>query len=119
MRWHQKSALLPAECSVRPAPFYNEGPSRGKITHLLAAVGTPSSLKGRFATYEIHLTASDQLDALVQHLQQNGFANACPSLDTATRISVPGVTDVDLGRMLDALIKAQDELDLHEMTIHE
>ena len=87
------------------------------LRHSLA-VGTPASLKSRFATYEIHLAASHVARTL-GYLQVNGFKGAHQSLDTLTRISVPGVREDDLGGLLDALARAQEELGLEELTIHE
>ncbi|ORX35007.1 hypothetical protein BD324DRAFT_633591 [Kockovaella imperatae] len=91
----------------------------GIIASKMLAVGTPASLKSRFATYEIHLTSSDHLQDLVSRLQSEGFENTHQSRDTATRVSVPGVTDKDLGGLLDALVVAKQDLGLEEMTIHE
>jgi ABC-type multidrug transport system ATPase subunit len=78
----------------------------GIIASKMLAVGTPASLKSRFATYEIHLSADH-------------FPSAHISMDTLTRISVSGVKEDDLPRLLDVLAGAKSELGLEQVTIQE
>lgn len=79
------------------------------------AVGTPQSLKSRFATYEIHLTA-DLVQPTLATLHANGYPRATASADALTRISVPGITDNDLGKLLELLerIDGKEAMTLHE-----
>ncbi|ORY26511.1 hypothetical protein BCR39DRAFT_541062 [Naematelia encephala] len=87
----------------------------GIIASRLLAVGTPGDLKGRFATYELHMD-SGRVDIVLAALHRDGFTGAQRSLDTSTRVSVPGVRENELGRLLQVM----DGLDGGVgMTIHE
>ena len=90
----------------------------GIIASKMLAVGTPSSLKNRFATYEIHLPA-ERVDSFLDILQSQGFEKARASGDTSTRISVPGVQEEELPRLLKVMDEAKTELNGVEMTLHE
>lgn len=90
----------------------------GIIASKMLAVGTPASLKSRFATYEVHLPAR-QVERTLGYIQINGFKGAHQSLDTLTRISVPGVREDELGRLLAVLERAKAELELDDLTLHE
>jgi len=90
----------------------------GIIAGKMLAVGTPASLKNRFATYEIHLPA-DRRDALLDILRGQGFDTARASGDTSTRISVLGVGENEIGRLLGVMVVAKQELGDVEMTLHE
>lgn len=81
------------------------------------AVGTPASLKSRFATYELHLSAAHVPPTL--EILQKHFPGAHRSLDTLTRISIPGVTEDHLPRLLAVVQDAKQELGLEEVTVHE
>lgn len=89
----------------------------GIVASKMLAVGTPSSLKSRFATYEIHLPASHVLPVL-DYLHERGFGEAFRSLDTLTRISVPGVREEEVGRLLGVLDGLRGELGI-DVTLHE
>lgn len=89
----------------------------GIIASRMLAVGTPASLKDRYATYEIHLQA-EAVDTVVARLCGEGF-NAVPSRDTSTRISIPAITEVELPKLLEVMEKVKDELPEVEMTLHE
>jgi hypothetical protein len=82
-----------------------------------AAVGTPASLKARFATYEIHLQASAVEQALV-YLHDANFGSAERSNDTGTRISITGVREPLLGRLLEVLEGMRAHLGVN-VTLHE
>ena len=90
----------------------------GIIASRMLAVGTPASLKSRFATYEIHLSA-DHVPALLNYFHSHSFPSAHISTDTLTRISVSGVKEDDLPRLLDVLAGAKTELGLEQVTIQE
>lgn len=90
----------------------------GIIASKMLAVGTPASLKSRFATYEIHMPAA-QVERMLAYVQTNGFPGAHQSLDTLTRISVPGVREEELGRLLEVLENATERLELEGLTLHE
>lgn len=90
----------------------------GIIASKMLAVGTPSSLKSRFATYEIHLLA-DYVPSLLEHFHSHSFPSAHISMDTLTRISVSGVQEDDLPRLLDVLAGAKSDLGLDQVTIQE
>lgn len=90
----------------------------GIIASKLLAVGTPGSLKSRFATYEVHLSAG-HVERVLEYLRTHGFEEARPSWDTLTRVSVPGVREEEVGRLMAVLQGAKEELCLEEMTIHE
>ncbi|BEI81402.1 hypothetical protein CcaverHIS002_0205620 [Cutaneotrichosporon cavernicola] len=90
----------------------------GIIASKLLAVGTPASLKSRFATYEVHVRA-DEVQPLVAYLCESGFDSAHVATDTLTRISVPGVREDQLDALLGALRAAERDLALCEMTLHE
>jgi ABC-type multidrug transport system ATPase subunit len=90
----------------------------GIIASRMLAVGTPASLKDRFATYEIHL-AAEAVHPLVSILREKGFTNARPSEDTSTRISIPGITEHELSALLRVMEIAQRQMDGAEMTLHE
>jgi hypothetical protein len=81
-------------------------------------VGTPASLKSRFATYEVHARAQD-VHPLVTFLREVGFGPAHVAQDTLTRISIPGVRENELDTLLGALRAAERDLALGEMTLHE
>ncbi|KAL7420361.1 hypothetical protein Q5752_005331 [Cryptotrichosporon argae] len=74
----------------------------GIIASRLLTVGTPSTLKSRFATYEVHLASRAVGDALA-FLRAHGFGDAARSEDTTTRISVRGVDESHVVRLLDVL----------------
>lgn len=82
-----------------------------------AAVGTPASLKSRFATYEIHLPAQS-VQPVVDYLHERRFDAATPSVDTLTRISIPGVREEEVGRLLEVLQGVKTDLDV-DVTLHE
>jgi ATP-binding cassette subfamily A (ABC1) protein 3 len=90
----------------------------GIIASKMLAVGTPTSLKNRFATYEIHLPA-DAVGPFIEILRKNGFEDARPSEDTSTRISVPGVKEADLSRLLGVMQRGKAELGDVEMALQE
>jgi ABC-type multidrug transport system ATPase subunit len=90
----------------------------GIIAGKMLAVGTPSGLKNRFATYEIHLPA-DYVRPLLALLHARNFESAKASSDTATRISVPGVQEAEVGRLLGVMEGARKEVGDVEMTLHE
>lgn len=90
----------------------------GIIASKMLAVGTPASLKSRFATYEIHLSA-DHVAAVLDYFHSHSFPSAHISMDTLTRISVSGVKEDDLPRLLDVLSGAKAELGLEQVTIQE
>lgn len=90
----------------------------GIIASKMLAVGTPASLKSRFATYEIHLAASNVAPVL-EYFHSHSFPSARASMDTLTRISVSGVKEDDLPRLLDVLEGAKRELELDQVTIQE
>lgn len=90
----------------------------GIIASKMLAVGTPASLKSRFATYEIHLSAN-QVPTLLDYFHHHSFPTAHISMDTLTRISVSGVKEDDLPRLLDVLAAAKSELELDQVTIQE
>jgi ABC-type multidrug transport system ATPase subunit len=90
----------------------------GIIAGKMLAVGTPSGLKNRFATYEIHLPA-EYVDLFLDLLHARNFENAKASSDTATRISVPGVQEAEVGRLLGLMERAKREMGDVEMTLHE
>lgn len=89
----------------------------GIIASRMLAVGTPGSLKDRFATYEIHLQA-EAVDYVVDRLRQHDF-DAKASKDTSTRISVPKVTEMELPGLLRVMEVAKKDMDAVEMTLHE
>lgn len=89
----------------------------GIIASKMLAVGTPASLKSRFATYEIHLPGS-HVSQMLDHLHERGFEDAFRSLDTLTRISVPGVREEEVGRLLAVLEGVKGELKV-DVTLHE
>jgi len=89
----------------------------GIVASKMLAVGTPSSLKSRFATYEIHLPAS-RVSEVLDYLHERGFGEAMRTLDTLTRISVPGVREEELGRLLRVLEGVKGELNV-DVTLHE
>ena len=90
----------------------------GIIAGKMLAVGTPASLKNRFATYEVHIPA-DYRDAMLDILHAQEFGSAKASGDTSTRISVPGVGEDQVGRLLGVMVIAKQELGDVEMTLHE
>ena len=90
----------------------------GIMAAKLLAVGTPESLKSRFATYEIHLSA-DEVDRTLAYFHSNGFEGAKRSMDTLTRISIPGVKERDLDRLLGCLSDAKEQLGLGEVSLQE
>lgn len=90
----------------------------GIIASKMLAVGTPASLKSRFATYEIHLSA-DHVPMVLDYFHSHSFPSAHISMDTLTRISVSGVNEDDLPRLLDVLAGAKAELGLDQVTIQE
>jgi ATP-binding cassette subfamily A (ABC1) protein 3 len=90
----------------------------GIIASKMLAVGTPASLKSRFATYEIHLAASNVAPVL-EYFHSHSFPSAHASMDTLTRISVSGVKEDDLPRLLDVLESAKRDLELDQVTIQE
>jgi 3-deoxy-D-manno-octulosonic acid (KDO) 8-phosphate synthase len=84
---------------------------------IATAVGTPASLKARFATYEIHLQAAAVEQAL-DYLVERGFDTAERSRDTGTRISIAGVREPQLGRLLEVLEGLRQHLGV-DVTLHE
>lgn len=89
----------------------------GIVASKMLAVGTPASLKSRFATYEIHLPAT-HVSSMLDYLHQRGFGEATRSLDTLTRISVPGVREEEVGRLLEVLEGIKGDLGV-DVTLHE
>lgn len=77
------------------------------------AVGTPSGLKARYATYEVHVSASDA-ERILAHLHEAGFERAQRSEDTNTRISVPSVGEGEVASLLAALREAGGQWTIHE-----
>jgi ATP-binding cassette subfamily A (ABC1) protein 3 len=90
----------------------------GIIASKMLAVGTPASLKSRFATYEIHLPAS-QVSSVLDYFHSHAFPSAHASMDTLTRISVSGVKEDDLPQLLDVLQGAKRDLGVDQVTIQE
>ncbi|KAL1409650.1 hypothetical protein Q8F55_003646 [Vanrija albida] len=90
----------------------------GILASKMLAVGTPAGLKSRYATYEVHVGAN-HIDSTLAYLHSNGFEGANRSVGTATRISVPGVREDELGELLNVLAGGQLKLGLSEMTLHE
>ncbi|KAK4686551.1 hypothetical protein P7C73_g3574, partial [Tremellales sp. Uapishka_1] len=90
----------------------------GIIASKMLAVGTPASLKARYATYEIHLAAPHVVPTL-EYLQAHDFPLAYRSQDTLTRISIPGVREDSLDRLLQSLQGVKSALHLEEMTVQE
>jgi ATP-binding cassette subfamily A (ABC1) protein 3 len=90
----------------------------GIIASKMLAVGTPASLKSRFATYEIHLPAS-QVSPVLDYFHSHSFPSAHASMDTLTRISVSGVKEDDLPQLLDVLEGAKRDLGVDQVTIQE
>lgn len=89
----------------------------GIIASKMLAVGTPASLKNRFATYEIHLPAQHVMTVL-DYIHERGFGDAVRTLDTLTRISVPGVREEQVGRLLAVLEGVKGDLGI-DVTLHE
>ena len=113
MRLLQELGSLRLKCLVRSWSCIGK-----TVLNARKAVGTPASLKSRFATYEIHLQATEVERTLV-YLQSHGFRGAHQSLDTLTRISVPGVRENELGKLLESLDGAKGHLRLQDLTLHE
>lgn len=75
-------------------------------------MGTPSGLKARYATYEVHVSAADA-ERVLSHLQAAGFA-ARRSEDTNTRVSVPNVGEGEIASLLEALRETGGQWTIHE-----
>ncbi|KLT40780.1 P-loop containing nucleoside triphosphate hydrolase protein [Cutaneotrichosporon oleaginosum] len=120
--WHTLEALTRDRAVVMTTHSMEEVDALsnrvGIIASKLLAVGTPASLKSRFATYEVHARADD-VQPLVSYLRESGFNSAQVATDTLTRISVPGVREDELDALLGALRAAERDLALGEMTLHE
>ncbi len=56
---------------------------------------------------------------MLDYLQGHGFSDARQSLDTTTRISIPGVREESLENLLGVLDSAKHVLDLGDLAIHE
>jgi hypothetical protein len=55
---------------------------------------------------------------VVEYLHERGFGAATPSLDTLTRISIPGVREEDVGRLLEVLTGVRGDVGV-DVTLHE
>lgn len=89
-------------------------PTRPRLSPAdVPAVGTPAGLKARYATYEVHVSASDA-ERVLSFLQERGFARAHRSQDTNTRISVPNVGEGEIASLLEVLRETGSQWTIHE-----
>jgi ABC-type multidrug transport system ATPase subunit len=98
--------------------YTRNSPLHGLVLVLtVPAVGTPSSLKSRYSTYEVHLLA-EQVGPLLEYLHQHDIS-ATSSDDTLTRVTLPGIREDRLDHLLGVLLAAEKDLGLRGIALQE
>lgn len=85
----------------------------GIIASKLLAIGTPSSLRARYNTYECNVPAS-RLDECFERVRKV-YPDATRSVDTASRFEVPA--SGGLSRLFDVLAQIERDLSISEISV--
>lgn len=85
----------------------------GIIASRLLAVGTPSSLRARYNTYECNVPAS-RLDECLEQVRKV-YPEATKSVDTASRFEVPAAGG--LSKLFDVLARVERDLHIQEISV--